>query len=114
MEIVKPSAGELFAVSAATVRKLEATALMLGQMMDLVRSLTVSPLTVSQRVLVVAAFKSFDRLDPLTEALAGALARLRTFAAGIEDSNRGGTNGKTVILSRNLTWPAPSPQRSTV
>ena len=74
MESVKPSAGDLFTVSAATVRKLEATALTLGAMIDLVRSLTVAPLTVSQRVLVVAAFRSFDRLDPLTEALTGSLA----------------------------------------
>ena len=96
MEIVRPSAGDLFAVSAATVKKLEATALSLGAMIDLVRGLTVAPLTVSQRQLVVAAFKSFDRLDPLTEALTGALARLRTFAADIEDSNRGGTNGRRV------------------
>lgn len=88
MEIVRPSAGDLFGVSAVTVKKLEATALMLGQMTDLVRSLTVAPLTVSQRVLVVAAFRSFDRLDPLTEGLSGALARLRDFAADIEDSNR--------------------------
>ena len=73
------------------MRKLEAAALALGQMMDLVRRLTVAPLTHSQRVLVVAAFKSFDKLDPLTEALDGALARLRDFAADIEDSNRGGT-----------------------
>ncbi|MGA7762003.1 MAG: hypothetical protein WCA59_09665 [Candidatus Binataceae bacterium] len=94
MEIVGPSAGDLFGVSAATVKKLEATALMLGQMTDLVRSLTVAPLTQSQRVMVVAAFKSFSALDPLIEALDGALARLRTFAADIEDSNRGGTNGR--------------------
>ena len=95
-EIVRPSAGDLFTVSAATVRKLEAAALALGQMMDLVRGLTVAPLSHSQRVLVVAAFKSFDKLDPLTEALTGALARLRDFAADIEDSNRGGTNGRRV------------------
>lgn len=93
MEIVHPSAGDLFTVSAATVKKLETAALSLGAMTDLVRSLTVAPLTVSQRVLVVAAFRSFNALDPLCEALAAALTRLRDFAADFDDSNRGGTNG---------------------
>jgi hypothetical protein len=94
METVRPSAGDLFTVSAATVKKLEATALTLGAMIDLVRGLTVRPLTASERVLVIAALKSLNGIDPLGEALSGSLARLRKFAAGIEDSNRGGTNGR--------------------
>jgi hypothetical protein len=87
--------GELFDVSAVAVKKLEHLAFTLGAMVDIVRALTVRPLTTRQRVLVVAALKSLDALDPWARALDQTLARLQKFAAEIEETNRGGTTNGT-------------------
>lgn len=94
MQTVKPSAGNLFDVSAAAVRKLEHLAFTLGSIVDEIRALTVRQLTASQRVLVVAELKSLDGLDPTSKALDGSLARLRRLAADIEDRGATNANGR--------------------
>jgi hypothetical protein len=80
MDLIRPKlspAHALFDVSAVAVRKIEHIALTLGAMVDEIRALTVRPLTASQRVLVIEAFKSLNGLDPMGDALDGTLARLR-------------------------------------
>lgn len=86
MELVKrPSpAGELFDASATAVRKLEALALTLGTMVDIVREITTRPLSASDRALAVEAFKKLDALDPWVRALDQVRAGLKTFADNLE------------------------------
>jgi len=86
MELVrKPTpAGELFDVSAVAVKKLEHLSMTLGAMVDVIRGLTVRPLTASDRALAVEAFKRLDALDTWSRALDVTCTRLRVFADNLE------------------------------
>lgn len=62
IELVKPSpAGELFGASAAAVKPMEACALLLGQLIDQVREMTLLPLTAEGRELAIAAIKMLSQ-----------------------------------------------------
>ena len=74
----------MFDVSAVAVRKLEALALTLGTMVNIVREITTRPLSASDRGLAVDAFKRLNALDPWAEALDHTLARLKIFADNLE------------------------------
>lgn len=87
MELVKGKsspAGELFGVSAVAVKRLEHLASTLGTMVDLVRVITVRPLTDSQRARAIDAFERLDGLDPWGQALDRVLARLKNFADDLD------------------------------
>ena len=85
MELAKPSpAGELFSQSAVATRKLEHLALTLGTMVDIIRELTVRPLTASDRERAIEAFKRLDALDTWSRALDHTCTRLRIFADNLE------------------------------
>jgi hypothetical protein len=84
MEIVKPSAGNLFEASAIATKKLEHLAFTLGAMVDIVREITTRPLTASDRERAIEAFKRLDGLDPWARALDQVRVRLKNFADDLD------------------------------
>jgi hypothetical protein len=79
MELVHPSPGKLFDASAVATKKLEHLSMTLGTMVNIVREITTLPLSASQRVLVIEAFKSLSGLDPWAQALDHTLNPVENF-----------------------------------
>ena len=79
MELVKrPSpAGELFSQSAAAVKPMEACALLLGQLIDQVRAMTMMSLSAEARETAIAAFRRCRKFDSMRVNLESALVELR-------------------------------------
>lgn len=71
------SAGEIFDLSAAAIRPMEACALLLGQSIDEVRTITVMPLTAEGREIAIAAFRMLGKFDSVRADLETSLIELR-------------------------------------
>jgi hypothetical protein len=92
MELVRPSkspAGELFDLSAAAIKPLEACGLLFGGLVDEVRAITMLPLSADGRVIVLAALKMLSRFDSVRADLEFRLRELKRIRREVEGLSNG-------------------------
>lgn len=85
----KPSpSGQLFAECAAAVKPMEACALLLGQLIDQVRAMTMLPLSAEGRVIVLAALRTFSQFDSVRADLEYSLGEMKRIRKELEHNGR--------------------------
>ena len=80
MSTVDPTPAELFEVSARVIKRFERECLQAGHAMDTIKGLTMQPLTVEQRRLVVEALIACEDFDRRRDVF----AQLHNLGADIE------------------------------
>jgi hypothetical protein len=85
----KSPAGELFDLSAAAIKPLEACALLIGGLVDEIRRMTVMPLTAEGREIATAAFRMLRKFDSVRADLEFSLNELRRDRRKVEGLSNG-------------------------
>jgi hypothetical protein len=81
---------DTFALSEKVVRSLERTCLVIGSIIDLIRGLTMAPMSDADREMVVALLHALEGYDTVREALTSSFSAVHNLAKDIERGSHHG------------------------